>query len=248
MKKLLRIELPTETKSEILEKTLKYLKKPQGNFAVMSLNPEIFVLMDSDSEFKKAISWGKQKIIDGSGVVAAAQILNIPHGDRFTGVDFMDEVLKLAAERSFRVVLFGGKGNVAEELADCYSKKYPNLSVQGFQGIKDISRPTKSEEKKIFSIVADTKPHYVFLAFGSPAQEKWLYSNRAQFEGMVCAGVGGAFNFLSGRSPRAPRIVRSLGMEWAYRLMTEPWRWKRQLRLLTFIRLVIQQRIFGEDK
>lgn len=248
MKKLLEIELPIETKAEVLEKTLKYLENPRGNFAVMSLNPEIFVLMQHDSEFKKAISWGKQKIIDGVGVVVAAQMLHVPCGDRFTGVDFMDEVLKLAAERSFRVVLIGGKENVAEELANCYSEKYPNLSVRGIQGIRDISRPKKNEEEKIFSIVADVKPHYVFFAFGSPAQEKWLYSNRAHFEGIVCAGVGGAFNFLSGRSPRAPQIVRRFGMEWSYRLITEPWRWRRQLRLLTFIRLVVMQRLTRNEE
>lgn len=241
--KLLGITLPMDSREEILEKIIKDAKNHKRFTMVFSLNPEIFVAMENDSEFKKVAREAQIRINDGAGIVLAARINGMRVGDRYTGVDLMEDVLKEASKHSLRVMLIGGGPKLAEELAECYSKKYPRLSIFGIQGIKDISNPTENEERAIFSIVADRKPHIVFVAFGSPFQEKWLYRNQAHFQGMVVAGVGGAFDFLSGRVPRAPRFVRLLGLEWLFRLIIQPWRIKRQLRLLTFIRLVLRQRL-----
>ncbi|MGB3020405.1 MAG: WecB/TagA/CpsF family glycosyltransferase, partial [Microgenomates group bacterium] len=84
--------------------------------------------------------------------------------------------------------------------------------------------------------------HLIFVAFGSPYQEKWIYENRASLQGITCIGVGGAFDFLSGRVARAPKLIQSIGLEWLYRLMRQPWRWRRQLQLPVFIYLVLKQK------
>jgi N-acetylglucosaminyldiphosphoundecaprenol N-acetyl-beta-D-mannosaminyltransferase len=90
--------------------------------------------------------------------------------------------------------------------------------------------------------VAATKPNLIFAAFGSPFQEKWFYQNRARLQGICCVGVGGAFDFLSGNIQRAPIWIRKIGLEWLYRLIREPWRWRRQLRLLVFLKEVLKER------
>jgi N-acetylglucosaminyldiphosphoundecaprenol N-acetyl-beta-D-mannosaminyltransferase len=239
-KSLLGIGLPTASQEDTLEKTIKFIKNPHGNFFVMSLNPEIFVEMEKNYEFKEVVREAQLKLVDGTGVVLAARLQGIPVGDRFTGVDFMDRLICHSALESLSVMLIGGKEKVAETLVDCYQKEYPNLDIFGLQGIKHIQNPSRNEEDKIFSIVADRKPHIIFLAFGSPAQELWLMKHKNKLQGIVCAGVGGAFDFLAGKVPRAPGFVRKIGLEWMYRLIQEPWRWRRQLRLFTFIRLVAQ--------
>lgn len=240
---MLGIDLPTDSNEDILEKTLKFISSPKGNFMVMSLNPEIFVEIKKNATFKKVATEAQVKIVDGVGVVLAARLLGIPVGPRFTGVDYMDTLMKRASAESLSVMLIGGSENVAEKLVDCYQRKYPALNIFGFQGIKNISSPTPSEEKKIFSIVSDRKPQIIFLAFGSPSQELWLDSHKKQLTGIVCAGVGGAFDFLSGSVPRAPKIMRKIGLEWAYRLIMQPWRWRRQLRLITFMNLIVRERL-----
>ncbi len=82
--------------------------------------------------------------------------------------------------------------------------------------------------------MTDFKPHLVFVAFGSPWQELWIERHRNQFQNCVVMGVGGAFDFLGGKVPRAPVIIRRLGFEWLFRLIVQPWRLRRQLRLVRF--------------
>lgn len=238
---LLGIELPTDTQQDVLEKTVKYIRNPHGNFIILSLNPEIFVAMQENPEFKKLATEAQVKILDGVGVVLAARSRGIPVGARFTGVDMMDSLIHRASTESLSVMLIGGLGNVAEKVVDCYRAQYPALNIFGYQGIKNIQKPTEAELQKLFSIVADRKPHIIFFAFGSPMQELFVEKYKKHFSGIVCAGVGGAFDFLSGMKPRAPHLVRTIGLEWAYRLVSEPWRWRRQLRLFTFVYYVIKE-------
>jgi len=86
------------------------------------------------------------------------------------------------------------------------------------------------------------KPHLVFVAFGSPYQELWIARHSNQFGKSVVMGVGGAFDYLSGHVYRAPEFIRKIGLEWFFRLLSQPWRWKRQLSLLKFIKLVLQEK------
>ncbi len=239
-KTLFGIPLPTGTKNDIREKILKDAESRGDWKMIMSLNPEIIEIARGDSEFKKVILSSNYHILDGVGVVLAAQTLNIPHSERYSGVDMMDDLIGEAFKRRLTVMLIGGKGNVANKLSDCYSDKYPGLNIQGVEGYENNLNQTKEETQRIISIVASVKPHLIFVAFGSPVQEMWLYKNRAQLGNAVCAGVGGAFDFLSGNVSRAPQFIRTLGLEWAYRLFTQPWRWKRQVRLLNFVLRVLR--------
>jgi N-acetylglucosaminyldiphosphoundecaprenol N-acetyl-beta-D-mannosaminyltransferase len=243
---LLGIELPTDSREDVLEKIVKYIRNPHGSFIILSLNPEIFVTMQKNPEFKKVAVEAQIKILDGVGVVLAARSRGISVGPRLTGVDMMDTLIQRASAESLSVMLIGGLGNVAEKVVDCYRAQYPALNIFGFQGIKNIQQPTEAELDKLFSIVADRKPHIIFFAFGSPMQELFVEKYKKHFTGIVCAGVGGAFDFLSGMKPRAPHLIRTIGLEWAYRLVSEPWRWRRQLRLISFIYYVIKDAVYDK--
>lgn len=241
--KLLGIKLPQLSNSEVLEEIKRSLGSTRDFYHIVSLNPEIVVLLYGDKEFRKVVRKAQMKIIDGVGVVLAAQMLNIRIGARFNGVDLMENLLNIASNERLRVMLIGGGPKIAERVVECQKLQKSEAKFRAVEGISDIKNLDAKEEKELLSIVADYKPQLLLVAFGSPFQELWLYKHRKRLKGVVCMGAGGAFDFLSGSVKRAPRIVRRLGLEWLFRLILQPWRILRQIRLLKFTWLVVKERM-----
>ncbi len=240
--KILGITITPETKSSILEKIIKYIGQPRGLFHIVSLNPENLVVATENESFKRVVETAQIKIVDGIGVVLAGRWLGVEVGERVTGVSLMEELIKVASDRRLRVLMIGGNENLADELVECYSKQFPKAKFKGIQGIENIKNPKKDEETNIFSIVVAYKPQLVFVAFGSPDQELWIERHKKEFTDCVVMGVGGAFDYLSNNIKRAPVFIQKLGIEWLYRLINQPWRWRRQMRLLKFLWLVIKEK------
>jgi len=239
---ILGIPIINETKETILEKIKKYIIQPSGFFHIVSLNPENLVVAQENKEFRKIIKTAQIRLVDGVGIVLAGKLLGFK-AERLSGVELMKKLIELADRISLTVLLIGGKPNLALKLAECYQRKYPKLKISGIEGIKNIEKPSKDEERAIFRIVADTKPNIIVAAFGSPDQELWLACHADQFAHCVCIGVGGAFDFLSGEIHRAPKILQKIGLEWLFRLVTQPWRWQRQMKLIKFIYLIMREKI-----
>lgn len=246
---LLSIPIQKQSKKNILEQIIKYmerqnrnLKKKENYFHITSLNPENFVIMAHDENFKKIVRESQVQLIDGVGVQLAGTILGYSVGERVTGADLMIDLLKVLENGRFKGLLIGGKKNLAKNIVDCYLKKFPKMKLIGIEGINDIRNPKKPEIDDIFSIVSQYRPHLIFAAFGSPYQEVWFDTYKDKLKGIVCMGVGGGFDFLGRRVQRAPAIVRRIGLEWLFRLLAEPWRWRRQLRLFKFMQLVLKEK------
>lgn len=227
---ILGIGFTDEKESTILEYIEEIVRKRSKKYFFVTPNPEILVMTDQDLEYKKAINSADLALVDGIGIVIAGKILNTPFKNRITGIDLMENVCKHIAEKPITVGFLGGGPGVAEKVADCLSQKYPGLKVAFF-----------GEELVDFSL----KEHIdiLFVAFGSPKQEIWLSKNINKLSITIGIGVGGAFDMISGRVWRAPKFLRSIGLEWLFRLMIQPWRTKRQLRLITFLKLVISERL-----
>jgi N-acetylglucosaminyldiphosphoundecaprenol N-acetyl-beta-D-mannosaminyltransferase len=243
--KILGITITPESKNDILEKILLFINKPSGYYHIISLNPENMVLSIENDMFKKTVETAQMKIVDGVGIVLAGRLLGIEVGERVTGVGLMEDLIKMASDRRLRVLMIGGKENLALELSDCYKGQLPEAEFKGIQGIKDIKNPTKDEEAAIFSIVTVYKPHIVFVAFGSPDQELWIERHKRKFTNCVVMGVGGAFDYLSGKVARPPALIQKIGLEWLFRLLHQPWRWKRQLKLIKFLRLILINKFYS---
>jgi N-acetylglucosaminyldiphosphoundecaprenol N-acetyl-beta-D-mannosaminyltransferase len=241
-KKIGNIHLKDLSKKEILEKIVFYNGKKSEFIHIVSINPENVVIASEDKNFEHVLNEAEIHIFDGIGILLGGSVMGFKLQDRLTGVDMMDEVIKTLSNGPTRVLLLGGKQNLAEKLSDCYQEKYPRMKFLGLQGFKNIQQLKNEENEAIFSIVSDFMPQIIFAAYGSPWQEKWFYENRAQLQGIICMGVGGGFDFLSGEVKRAPVFMRKLGLEWLFRLVTQPWRWRRQLRLFTFIYLIFKQK------
>lgn len=241
-KSLLGLRLNTVSRQDTLEQIKKYIHDPTDSLHIVSINPENVIVASENEEFKKVIETSQIQLIDGVGITLASKILGFKV-ERFTGVDLMQELIKSADALRLRVLLIGGRSNLAIQLAECYNQTYSKASFKGIEGIKNIKNPLKSEEKNIFSIVSHFKPQLLFVAFGSPEQELWLDRHKRQLTGIICMGVGGAFDYLGKTLPRAPKFIRSTGLEWLFRLFQQPWRWRRQLRLIKFCWLVIKQKL-----
>lgn len=241
--KILDIEIPNDSKKTVLEKILKYLKQGSKFIHITSLNPENLVISEENIMFRKVLQNAQIRIIDGVGVVLAAKLLKIKAGERYPGADLMADLIKQAAISRLRVLLIGGKGDLAVSLSNCYSRGYPEAKFVGVEGVKNIKKPTRNEEERLLAIVSDFKPHLVFVAFGSPDQELWIERHKDKLGYTVCMGVGGSFDYAAGMVSRAPIFMRKIGLEWLYRLFTQPWRWRRQVRLIRFIPLVLKNSI-----
>ena len=235
--------LPTHDMHFILEKIKKYIRSPRGFFQIVSLNPENIVIAQGNRTFKRIVKTARMTIIDGVGIELAARMLHIEVGERIPGVDLMNNLISLAGKTRSTVLLIGGRKNLAEDLAKCYHQTYRKAKFIGIQGYRNVRNPTQKEEKDLRMIVRAAKPQIVFAAFGSPTQEIWLEKHKSLFRGCVCMGVGGAFDYLSGRIRRPHSIIRRLGLEWLARLLKQPWRAGRQLRLIVFAFSVIKQAI-----
>ncbi len=247
----LKVEIKPRNLRSILEQIDMCISKSCVFLHIVSINPENVMIAQKDDLFRKILSEGDIQIIDGIGVALGGSFLGIEVGDRITGVDLMDTIIKKQGKEGLHVLLLGGKANIAEELAECYQKKYPHSFFKGITGIQNIKSPKIEEERQIFSIVADYKPQIIFAAFGSPWQEKWFWDHKTQLKGCICMGVGGGFDFASGQVARAPIVIRKVGLEWLFRLVKQPWRIKRQTRLLSFVLLLLKAKlssiIFGSE-
>lgn len=228
---------------EILEQ-IKKGGAGNGNFChIISINTENFVTILHQEKFREVVVKAQFHIPDGVGITWAAQFLHKAPISRLSGVDVMKKVLEQSSRYSLRVLLIGGKANLADYISKCYVRAYPELKIVGIQGILDISNPQKTEESAIFHIVATTRPHIVFVSFGSPAQELWIERHRSEWGDAVVMGVGGAFDLIAGTLPRAPQFIQSIGLEWLFRLIQQPWRIFRQVKLIEFVIIIMKAKI-----
>lgn len=240
---LFSVPLSFNSENEILEQLPKSTSL-HGHFAhVVSLNPENLVTMLENKEFEKTVRSTRFHIPDGVGTVAAVSLLKRVAISRVTGVDTMETLITAASNRSLKVVLIGGKGNLANETLECYKKRYKKLPIWSVPGYLNIAYPKKEETEAIKTIVQSVRPHLVFVSFGSPFQEIWIERHKDLFNESLVMGVGGAFAMVSGSMSRAPQWMRIVGLEWLYRLFQQPWRIWRQLKLVKFIVMVVKEKL-----
>ena len=153
--------------------------------------------------------------------------------ERIHGVDLMENLCKEVSKQPITVGFLGAGPNVAVKTAECLREKYSGLRV-------GLVAKEWSDDLK------DAKVDILFVAFGSPKQEIWIAQNLEKLPAKVVIGVGGSFDFISGKVRRAPKFVQNLGLEWLFRLIIQPWRIKRQLRLVKFLYLVLREKFLSK--
>jgi len=209
-----------------------------GHF-ITTPNPEILVYAKHNPEYMDTIAKADLAIPDGVGVILAGKILGTPFQNRLTGADLAEGLIELSAKRGKRVFFLGGRNNVAQEAADVFRRRFPELKVVG----SAEGDPDASYDQQTRDLLGTDRIDLLLVAYGHPKQEYWIARNLSHLNVKVAMGIGGSFDFWSGKARRAPYPLRALGFEWAYRLIREPWRWRRQLALPQFVALVLRQRL-----
>lgn len=202
---------------------------------VVTVNPEFVVAAQSDVHFFQVLQEADLSLPDGIGLLWAARFLGKPLSQRVAGVDTVRRMASLAAKRGYRLFLLGAAEGVAEATATKLEEENPGLKVAGTYA----GSPDPKEEEEIVEMIRAARPHLLLVAYGAPQQDLWIHRNLRRLEVPVAMGVGGAFDFISGKVQRAPGWMQRLGLEWLHRLLHEPWRWRRMLALPEFVWLVL---------
>jgi N-acetylglucosaminyldiphosphoundecaprenol N-acetyl-beta-D-mannosaminyltransferase len=224
-----------------------WLDAPDGTLHhVVTVNPEFAIAARRYRHFCDVLWQSALATADGVGIVLAGRVLNVPTGPRVTGNDL---VVGLATIRqpAPRLYLLGASPGVAEAGAEQLQARFPGVLIVGtFAG-----SPAEEDWPEIAARLESARPTTLLVAFGHPRQDLWIAAHRADLAPLgigVAIGVGGVFDYLAGRIPRAPAWMRRLGLEWLYRLVRQPWRWRRQLALPWFVALVLWERARGRAR
>ena len=202
---------------------------------IVTVNPEFVMNAQRNKDFRTAINAAALIVADGVGVVWATRYLGRPVPERVTGTDLLPELAQRCAATGYRLYLLGAAPGIAEAAGARLQELAPGLVIAGTYA----GSPEPNEEEEIIERVRVAHADVLCVAYGAPAQDLWIWRNLARLPVAVAIGVGGAYDFLSGRQQRAPVFLRKLGLEWLYRLYREPWRWRRMLALPRFAMRVI---------
>lgn len=217
---------------------------------VATLNPEYVMTARGDAAFAAVLSAAELITIDGVGVAIAVRLLADARDiERVTGVELCWMTAAISADTGARMYLLGAGSGVAEAAAQKLRDALPGAIIAGTWS---AGTPHERDDMETIRRIREAGTDILLVAYGAPAQIHWIGRNQAELAAAgvkMVAAVGGALDYLSGAVPWAPPTVRRLGMEWAYRLLREPWRWRRQLVLPGFASLVLRdflsQRVRG---
>lgn len=207
---------------------------------IITANPEIVMLTRRDTHFARVVSEVDYITPDGVGILIAGKILKKPIPERITGVELALALFQYANEHRLRIYLLGASPEVMNTTHERIISEYPNIQLRTHHGYF-----TEDEEAGIIAEIAEHKPHILLVGLGAPRQEIWLTENKDRLTYNIAMGVGGTFDVLSGEVRRAPLLWQRLGIEWLYRLIQEPRRFRRMLALPQFLLHVLMLRFFG---
>lgn len=210
-------------------------------------NPEMLLEAQKNPEFKKVLQHSLLNIPDGIGILWAATniynkssklkaLLTLPLiaiypgyfkkvlKARVTGADLVDTICKNIAKENINCFFLGAAPGVARKAAEILEKRYPGLSINGTYS----GSPKDEEMDDIIKMIDEHDTDILFVAYGAPTQEIWISKAIRKSKTInIAIGIGGTFDFISGKRIRSPKWMQKLGLEWLYRLIQEPSRWKR---------------------
>ena len=193
---------------------------------IMYVNTDCMLIAKNDPGYQNVINNANLVYADGIGVVLGARLWGNTLPDRLTAADFMPELCRDFAKQGLRIYLLGAIEGVAEDAAKKLQKKIPNLLISG-------THHGYFKQEQCADLIAEinaTRPDIILVGFGAPQQEFWIHENSKNLDAKVVWGVGGLFDFLSGKTRRGPKLLLDNGFEWLCRLTTEPKRlWRRYL-------------------
>lgn len=207
---------------------------------VVTPNPEIVYAALHDPVFRDVVNRASLVLPDGIGVVYAARILGQPLHGKLPGIDFADALMYRMSQEGMRLFLLGAKPGIAARAAENLQKKYPGLVIAGTR-----DGYFQEDQEAIDAVKAAGGADVMFTCLGAPKQEYFMASHMHELPVTLSCGLGGSLDVFAGTVQRAPEIFIRLGLEWFYRLLKQPSRIGRMMKLPLFMLIVIKTRLFG---
>lgn len=213
--------------------------------SVFTPNAEIAQLAAENKNILDLLNRAELLLPDGAGIVLASEILQTPLAQKVAGVDFGSEIIGLAAQKGYPLFFLGGKPGVAALAAEKLQQQFPTLSIVGTHD--GYFEKTGTENERILQMINESGASILFVCFGAPAQEIWIDSNKSRLPSVhLLAGLGGSLDIYAGIAKRAPSFFIRIRMEWLYRLIREPKRFKRMLKLPKYIVGACKEKLLGK--
>ncbi len=240
---VLGVKINSDDKNTILFMIKKLLGERQKIFITTPYS-EMLVAAQKDKKFCDILNSSTFALPDGIGVLWAAHYLKYrkflpgllsiifrprtirdPIPDKISGSDFVWDLTRLAEDRGYSVFLLGGFGDTPQLVAKKFQKKFPNLKIAGaYSGLSFAEKAGSEMTEKAIQAISKSQADFLFVALGPIRQEKWIYENLSNLSVKLAIGLGGTFDYLAGKRVLAPQIWASSGLEWLWRLITQPWR------------------------
>lgn len=236
---ILGVHFHAVTLQQAVEVAMSRLRTRQKGY-VVTPNAEIVDLCRQDSAYMGIINHASLVLADGIGVIYAAKILGETLCGKVAGVEFGEQLVAAMAKERMRLFLLGAKPGVAEQAGRNLCAKYPGLVLAGTQ-----DGYFTDPQQAIDAVNACGGVDVVFVCLGAPKQERFIAENMDMMHATLFCGLGGSIDVFAGVAKRAPDIFIKLGMEWAYRLLKQPSRIGRMMKLPKFLLIVIKERLFG---
>ncbi len=206
--------------SEAIEIANNAIKDEKNNFHIVTINPEMIMNAQKKPDFLHVINNSDLNIMDGVGIRLALKFKGI-NKKQIRGVDFSRGLIKLAADNNYRIAFLGAKEEIINKTVENFKKEYPTLDIVYFHN------GYFQNEDKIFEDLKNANPQILLVALGSPYQEEIIVKLKNILKNCIMIGVGGSFDVFSGVVKESPYIFRKLGLEWLYRTVCDPKRFKR---------------------
>lgn len=236
---ILGVAFDNVTMAEAVDRAMALLER-EGPHLVVTPNAEIVQQARSDPEFAALIAQADLVLPDGVGVVYASRILGRPLKGRVPGVDFAGALMDRMAKLNKRLFLLGAKPGVAEEAARQLAAQHPGLTVCG------VHDGYFQEDAPVVQAIREAGADVVFVCLGAPKQEKWAAAYGGETGARLLVGLGGSLDVFAGQVDRAPESWQRLGLEWLYRAIRQPSRFKRIAKLPGFLLSAVGARIQGK--
>ncbi len=198
---------------------------------VATANAEMLMRATHDAELEKILNAAELVVPDGAGTVWAAHHLGYEMPERVAGYDLVQELLKLAPEKSQRIFFFGSAPGIAEKAKAKAETLYPGIKIVGTRN----GFFTAADEPEIIAQIKAAAPEILLAALGVPKQEKWLAAHKLELNVPVSIGVGGTLDVMAGAVRRAPKWMQRAKLEWLFRAMLQPSRAGRLIALPKFV-------------
>lgn len=227
---ILGVKVNIEDYISAVETAMRHIDAKEATAYVTLTCADTIVNARRDEAFREIVNRSFLSLPDGISIVWIARLKGVRTLRTNTrGTDFMVQFFGRSAHKHYKHFLYGGKEGVAERLKAVLEERFPGVSIVGTYA--PPFRPlTDEEDRKVCETINASGADIVWVGLGAPKQERWMYAHRQTVRAPLMVGVGAAFDFITGAAPEAPRWMRSNGLEWLFRLATEPRRlWRRYL-------------------